>query len=230
MFGEDNRCSSCNAIAAAVPKGQSFRCLACGKPRTLKPGTVVFGGAGGKDAGSLLIDSRTQRGIGWGSRFIGITGIVGGILLSVAAAAVLPGVVGYAVAAVVAMGGVGTGMGALYAGKRSAEAAEERRAQLLAAGIMQLAERNEGQLLATQVAREYGMSIPEADEALTRLVDGQRVTLEVSPDGILVYHFHEVRALAEARVKVMVTSEEPAEVESAAAASADSTATNSNTH
>ena len=196
VFGEDNRCGSCHAVAAVVPSGQGFKCLACGKPRTLKPGTVVLGGDASKDATSLLVDSRTQRGVSWGSRFLGITGIAGGLLLSMAAAVLLPGMVGYVVAGALAVGGVGTGMAALYAGKRSAEAAEARRAQQLRAGIMDLAARHEGQLLATQVAREYGMGVPEADKALTELVDGQRVTLEVSPDGILVYHFHEVRALA----------------------------------
>src|SRR5512146_112197 len=43
VFGEDNRCPHCNAIAAVRPVGGGFVCLACGKPRDRLPQTTVLG-------------------------------------------------------------------------------------------------------------------------------------------------------------------------------------------
>jgi len=41
VFGEVNRCPHCHAIAAVRAAGSSYVCVACGKPRTLKPGTTL---------------------------------------------------------------------------------------------------------------------------------------------------------------------------------------------
>jgi len=44
VFGEANRCPHCHAIAAVRPAGSRYVCVACGKPRSLKPGTTLAAG------------------------------------------------------------------------------------------------------------------------------------------------------------------------------------------
>ena len=209
VFGEDNRCSACSAIAAVKPKGEGYACLACGAPRALKPGTVVLGPRGGDGAG-VPVGPAAQRGISIGLRLFGIASIAGGILLAAGAAWLLPGTIGLVVAGALGLGGMGVGTGALVLGKSAADEAEARRQEVLGARIMDLAERGAGRLTATQVARELGLSEQEADAALTALTDGERVVLEISPDGVLFYDFREIRALEAVGPQVQVGVQVPA--------------------
>ena len=43
VFGEDNRCPHCHAIAAVRAVGDGYVCTACSKPRERKPLTTVLG-------------------------------------------------------------------------------------------------------------------------------------------------------------------------------------------
>jgi len=142
--------------------------------------------------------------------------------LATGAAAILPGALGFGLAAVLGLGGVGAGLGALFLGKSAASDADRRRVEMLRSRIVDLAERGEGRLTATQVSRELGISAEEADAALSSMADGEKIALEVSPDGLLFYDFRELRAL-KAGPLVRVSGSEAEEVEVAAAADAETT-------
>jgi hypothetical protein len=164
-----------------------------------------------------------QRGISIGLRLFGIASIAGGILLAAGAAWLLPGTIGLVVAAALGLGGMGVGTGALVLGKSAATEAEARRQEVLGARIMDLAERGGGRLTATQVARELGLSVQQADAALTALTDGERVVLEISPDGVLFYDFREIRALEAGGPQVQVGVQAPAAEMEISAQGADTT-------
>src|SRR5688500_7024087 len=76
VFGEDNRCPHCNAIAAVKPRGDGFVCVACGKPREHLPMTTVLGDEDSRVSraslvpGAPVVKARTT-----GLRFFGVMGI-----------------------------------------------------------------------------------------------------------------------------------------------------------
>lgn len=192
----------------------------------LKPGTVVIGGgAGGGAADFIPGGAAGQRGISTGLRFFGIGAIAGGILLATGAAALIPGALGFGLAAVLGLGGVGAGLGALFLGKSAASDADRRRVEMLRSRIVDLAERGEGRLTATEVSRELGISAEEADAALSVMADGEKIALEVSPEGLLFYDFRELRALRSGPL-VRVGESVPAEFEVEAATEAEALKSN----
>lgn len=236
VFGEDNRCPYCSAVTAVEPaRGRpGYVCLACGKPREVKPGTVVLGGvlpiagrdlpvappasaAPGVPATRPLVSpgvarqggQAARRGGSAALRGFGILGIAGGVLAAAIAGAVLPGVGGVLVAA--ALGATGVGLGALTirAGAKAGASADDRATTQRELAILTLAEERGGILTVTDVARALGISQQDADGALTRMADGSRITVEVTSDGIVEFVFREVRRAAPAqKVRVEAGADE----------------------
>ena len=197
VFGEDNRCPSCNAYAAVRPQGAGFVCAACSAPRTRLPGTVVLGD--GTGPGGALAPAGIASGI---LTAMGVASIVGGILLGAIGAAILPGFAAWVVGAILAASGTALGVLLLRLGARArGRALADRRA----AGerrVFELAEKHGGVLTATQLAQELAISVTAADAALTALADGTRVTVEVTTDGLIEYHFRELELASLPQVRV----------------------------
>ena len=182
VWGEDNRCPRCHALAGVRPVGDGYRCLACNAPRDRLPGTTVFGTPG----------ASTGKARGRGLRLFGALTLGFGVALAAVSAALLPGALG--VAAAVLLGGTGAAVGglALRAGaKASAGAPAARERQLLA-----LARRADGVLTVTEAAEGLGVSLAEADAALTAMADGSRVVAELTDDGRVEFVFRELRVAA----------------------------------
>jgi hypothetical protein len=214
VFGEENRCPHCNAIAAVIRRGGGTVCAACGKPRA---GAVALGrgGGGGVVASTkrpVSSSAMMARGRGRAQRGFGVVSLAAGILLAALAAIVLPGAFG--IVAAILLGALGVGIGALSlrAGARSMGKAEDEDHRALEGRVLQLAQKNDGALTATQVAEALGLSVEDADRALTRMVgDGSRIEVDVDHEGVVRYVFREVRASLTPKVRV----EEEAEPEEA---------------
>ncbi|MEZ4246661.1 MAG: hypothetical protein R3B99_00245 [Polyangiales bacterium] len=215
VWGEDNRCPHCYALAAIQATGDGrYACMACGKPRAAKPNTTIVGGLSplaapvveepaARRAGdgpvvapvSVASPTLARRGASTGLRLAGIFGIAGGVLAATAAAMIVPGVGGLAIAAI--LGSLGVGLGAW--GIRAGSAGDERHAQRVDTqvelAILQLAEQKKGVLTVTDVARGLGLSAADADAALSAMADGSRVSAELTPDGLVRYVFRELRTL-----------------------------------
>lgn len=189
VFGEDNRCPSCNAVAAVRKQEGVLVCAACSAPRERLPGTVVLSGSG------LAVPTTTsvRRGASVGLRGFGVLSIGLGVLAAAAAAVLVPGAAGIILALLAGSTGVGVGAMSLRAGARqSARVDRDVRAERERV-LMDLAEKSEGDLTVTEVARALGMPMAEADELLTSIADGSRVTVEVDPEGIVHFVFREIR-------------------------------------
>ena len=236
VWGDANRCPHCHATAGVKASARGgYVCMACGKPREVKPGTTIFesaqpfpiGPLGAERAGGPVqataadpagsTDSApaaepvviphspsalAPRGRAAGLRFTGIMLVAGGVLLGAAAAALVPGVVGVIAAAAVGAVGVGLGGLSLRAASRSADEAAKRTDTRRELAILQLAQRHRGVLTVTDAARGLGISIAEADEALTRMADGSRIWAEVTPEGTVRYVFREIQARLGPKVRV----------------------------
>lgn len=239
VWGDANRCPHCHATAG-IKEGMrgGYVCMACGKEREAKPGTTIFESASPFPIGGrrpVQVQSPSQpasagrapasapvapapmaaspaapRGKAAGLRFFGILSIAGGVLVGAAAAALLPGVGGIIAAAALGAVGVGVGGFSLRAASRSADEAERRTDTQRELAILRLAEQSEGALTVTEAARGLGISIAEADEALTAMADGSRIWAEVTPDGFVRYVFREMQARQGPRVRVEGASDAPA--------------------
>ena len=120
--------------------------------------------------------------------------VLGIAIVLIAALAIIGGIASYEVAAV-AVGGVlgAVGTGTFFWGWR---ALQERRIALtnsLERKVLQLATRQGGTLMVTEVAAELDLSLPAAERVLTGLDDGFRVRSEVTDEGILLFEFPEVQ-------------------------------------
>ncbi|NOY93050.1 MAG: hypothetical protein GXP55_17840 [Deltaproteobacteria bacterium] len=238
VFGEANRCHRCNAIAAVTPSGKGYVCLACGAPRQLAPGTTVIsnGSLGVPQSQPPAADSfaRVARApavrsssFSGPSRFKTVSLRAGGVVLlaagvlGAALSVVITGgaTAGFLVAA--AVGGAGAGLGGLMlrAGGRASTQADRRHSLAVEQAILDLAAERAGVLRVTDVARGLGVTVAEADEFLSGLADGSRVTVEITPDGLLVYHFREVES-APPRMRVDVAALDEQQVEEPEPASA----------
>ena len=221
VWGEDNRCPHCHALAGVRAGAGGWLCMACGKPREKKDGTTVVGGppAPGGAVVAPAPAASAARGKSTGLRLLGILGVAGGVLAATAAAMVIPGVGGVVVAAALGATGVGLGGWAIRAGSRAGEVASTRTTASRELQILELAEEKGGVLTVTDVARGLGMSSAEADAALTSMADGSRVSAELTTDGFVKYVFRELRALkAEERARsgaprVRVDAADAADVE-----------------
>jgi hypothetical protein len=223
VFGEENRCPHCNAVAAVIRRGGKTVCAACGKPRA---GATVLGSGGGSARAPGAAGERRSssaaltRARGRAQRGFGIFALGGGVLMAVLAALILPGGFGIGMAVAAAFLGVGIGALSIRAGARSMTEAERQAAREREMRVLELAEKEGGSLTATQVAKELGTTLEEADAILTRMVgDGTRVSVDVDPNGVVHYLFREQqRRAAPPQVRVDAAEGEPAEAEVAAGA------------
>jgi hypothetical protein len=212
VFGDDNRCPSCNAVAGVFPFGAGYVCAACSAPRERLPGTVVLAGptvlpvpmrrstmppagaaAGAAPVRPSMASPLVSRGKGTAFRLGGIGAIGVGIAAATILAVFIPGVGGLVAAA--AMGGLWVAIGALSlrAGAKASAEAERTESTGMELSLLALAEKSDGDLTATEAARGLGVGISVADAALTRMADGNHVTVEVDPEGVVHYVFRELR-------------------------------------
>jgi hypothetical protein len=231
VFGEDNRCPSCNAVTGIVPAGAGYVCAACSAPRVRLAGTIVLG------SGTLLphlpavslsrrpahdaatdaavahatpaADAHTRaafmsRGRATGLRLLGAGSIGVGVLAATALGLFIPGVAGLLLAAVMGGGFVTFGALSLRAGAKATERASSESTAARELAILSLAEKSEGDLTATEVARGLGISLGEADGSLTAMADGSRVAVEVDPEGVVHYVFRELRQRLPVQPRVRV--------------------------
>ena len=184
--GEENRCPSCHAIAGVVAGSQGYVCAACGKPRDVRQGQVVL------EAPSIPPARTTAPRAGAGLRLLGVASIALGVIGAAFSWVLIGGLTGLALAVVVGgagavLGGTSMRAGAIRSRARQASASRDREQR-----ILNLAEAEGGDLTATAAARALGLSMVEADEALTAMADGSRVVVELDPDGVVHYVFREL--------------------------------------
>ncbi|MBX3270300.1 MAG: hypothetical protein KF729_08560 [Sandaracinaceae bacterium] len=199
VFGEENRCPHCHAIAAVIERRGTTVCAACGKPRV---GTVTLGGdrpsvvavtkgAAGKRAGT---DAMLSRARGRTQRGFGVLSLATGIVTAALLAMIVPGAAGVALAVIAGLFGVGVGALTIRAGARNMERARGLDARAERAAVEELARARGGALTAAEVAGALTMKEADADALLTSLVgDGSRVDVEVSDEGVVSYVFHDLR-------------------------------------
>ena len=212
VFGEDNRCESCNAVAGVFARGSGYVCAACSAPRQLLPGTIILGGPrpqslapGARAPQAQLAAPATAvaaRAGGTGLRLFGGTAIGGGLLSAELAVFLISGPVGFIVGG--AVGAAGLALGVLAwrtGGKQHASAANEERAAREQA-VLRLAEQSGGILTVTAVAQAFGWSGEAAEALLTAMADGSRVTVEVDDQGLVSWYFREIMRAAAPRVRV----------------------------
>ena len=190
MFGEDNRCPHCNAIAAVKPSGEGYVCIACGKPRDRMPGTTVLGEPDSRMSitPAVLPGTPLQTPL----QVFGTAAMFAGFLAAIAAVP-LYAVSGLALALVLAAAACGLVGGAamISAGRRQLN---ERAARTIEQRILALAKKQRGDLTATEVAAALRISTTAADAALTRMSDGSRITAEIDESvGVLHFVFHELK-------------------------------------
>jgi hypothetical protein len=232
VFGEDNRCETCNAVAGVFARGGGYVCAACSAPRNLLPGTLVLGG----DRPSSLVPAAPRsvrpsaappatalvaRAGATGLRLFGGAAMGGGALGVALGLLVLGGTFGWFVGAVGLVGAVFGVLAWRAGGRQSASAASEERAARERA-VWALAEQSGGILTVTQVAQALGWSAGAADALLTGMADGTRVTVEVDDEGLLSWHFREIMRRAGPRVRVSDEAAQPDEAPAAAQSAAAS--------
>ncbi len=197
VWGEDNRCPHCHALAAVRPDAGGYVCVACSKPREKKPGTTVLSGGPGA-AGIVPGGDRVvlARGASVGLRLVGVVSIAGGLLLAAGVVALFGTGAGGLLAAA-AIGGLGVGLGALAlrGGSRASRGADATQAAAREQLVFDLAAKKDGVLTVTDLVRELGMSSADADATLTNLADGSRVSAEITTDGRVQYEFRELRSV-----------------------------------
>lgn len=222
VFGEENRCPHCHAVAAVIPRGGITVCAACGKPRT---GSVTLGGS--ELPGSMVPASRLgrsastramlARGRGRMQRGFGVLALAAGVLMATLAAALFPGAAGVGLALAAALLGVGVGALSIRAGARSLQDGETEDRRAKEAAVLELASERGGRLTAAEVAEAFHVSEDAADALLTAMVgDGSTVTVDVDDEGVLRYVFLRSKSRASSKLRVeavRVEVEDEAEVE-----------------
>lgn len=199
VFGEVNRCPSCNAIAAVRQTQDGFVCAACGAPREVRPGTNVLGGGGPTTLAHANPKATWAKSVAASGGAIGLrvaavavagAGLtVGGIVALVAGAGI-----GYFAGGLVSLGALGVSGLLFVLGGRASRSAVRMSSSADELEILALAEKLGGSLYATDVARAMGVSVAEAEARLAAIQDGVRVVSEVTPEGLIRFEFRELRA------------------------------------
>lgn len=194
VFGPDNHCAECNAFAAVRITDTGFVCVACGAPRERLARTVVLGakahgGIPKPTPSAAVITARVASGaLGIGALSSAAVGIVGATTWAFLA----DGPWAWAGVALSALVGGGASLGfwrLSRAARRHATQTERARREL---ALFALAERSDGDLTATEVARHFGVTSVEAEAMLTAIADGTRVRMEIDSDGLVRFDFHEL--------------------------------------
>jgi len=214
VFGEDNRCPHCNAIAAVRPIPGGYACLACGKPRDRLPQTTVLGEP---DARMSLAPSPPQSAARAGAlSSLGVATIgTSAVFASLALALLGFSSFGVLLAVAAAIAGVGGGAAMIGADRRRARDAERGAQRALEQRILVLAGKRKGNLTASEVAKAFRIAESAAEAALMRMSDGSTITAEVDETvGALHFVFHDlVAAPPKTRVEVEGEGEGEGEVE-----------------
>jgi hypothetical protein len=120
--------------------------------------------------------------------------VLGTLLILLATVIVVVGIVEFEAAAILGGSFIGaTGTGGVLWGWRAKQA---RRASVMAGlqrKVLRLATSRGGTLTVTEVAADLNLSIPAAEKVLIAMDDGFRVRSEITPEGILLYEFPEVK-------------------------------------
>jgi hypothetical protein len=120
--------------------------------------------------------------------------VLGTLLILLATVIVVIGIVEFEAALIVGGSVMGaTGTGAVLWGWGAKQA---RRASVMAGlqrKVLRLATSRGGTLTVTEVAADLNLSIPAAERVLIAMDDGFRVRSEITPEGILLYEFPEVK-------------------------------------
>jgi hypothetical protein len=213
VFGEDNRCPHCHAIAAVRSDGAgAYVCVACGKPRVRKPDTTLLG----EDHGRPSLLPRPVSAAGRAMRAVGTLSIGSGVLgAALATAALGTGVAGLAVAAAVGAVSVLLGLALFRRASGSDRAARARDEESAAARVRAAASRLGGDVTAAQLAEQLGVPVEEADRALTAMADGTHVTVEVDTETGAVHYVFPAIVAARPKVRVEPVAPDAAEPEPA---------------
>jgi len=153
-------------------------------------------GPGGGEVPAAQAHTRAafaSRGRATGLRLLGAGAIGVGVLAATALGILVPGAAGLVLAAVMGGGFVTVGALSLRAGAKATEQASSQSSAARELAILALAEKSDGDLTATEVARGLGITLSDADASLTAIADGSRVAVEVDPEGVVHYVFRELR-------------------------------------
>lgn len=233
--GEENRCPHCHAVAAVMPAGAGFVCAACNGPREKLPGTVVFERpalpvsrsslapkAASPGAQAAGFDRNAGDGAHAAATFLKAGGVVffGAAAITLAAAVLVASLPGSAILGVAALGfGFGGGL-FLRGGRSQKRKGDDAKVAALETALLRVAEKHGAVLTASDAARELGISVQDADRALTRMSDGTRVSLEVDDEGLIRYEFRELAAMGRRSVPAVRVADPDGEEATADAARA----------
>ncbi|HYJ78949.1 MAG TPA: hypothetical protein VEW03_05085 [Longimicrobiaceae bacterium] len=96
-----------------------------------------------------------------------------------------------------AAGGVALLAGQMGGARRLGERREQLRRQTREAEVLKLAARRDGRLTAVEVSSELAMTHEDATAVLNALETSGAAEVQITPSGVLVYSFHDIRHLAE---------------------------------
>ena len=96
-----------------------------------------------------------------------------------------------------AAGGVMLLAGQAGGARRLAARKEQLRRQTQEAEVLKLAARRDGRLTAVEVSSELAVTHEEATALLNALETSGAAEVQITPSGVLVYDFHDIRHLAE---------------------------------
>jgi hypothetical protein len=200
VFGEDNRCPHCHAIAAIRASGDGYVCVACSKPRERLPLTTVLGEEPGRTS---IVPSAAGSLRGRGLRALGTLTLGSGVLGAALATAILGlGAAGIASAAGIGVLGVLLGFALFRRASRADDTSHAFEARAAAARVRAAAQKLGGDVTAKQIAEQLGVPVKDADAVLTTMANGTDVLVEVDTDTAAVHYvFPEIVA---ARPKVRV--------------------------
>jgi hypothetical protein len=77
----------------------------------------------------------------------------------------------------------------------------------LTSDIFKLANKNHGRITFSDVVIRTGLDLQKAEKIMDKLIDGQRVTMEVNEKGWIVYEFPEIIARHNVNKHELLTSE-----------------------
>jgi hypothetical protein len=188
VFGEDNRCVHCHAIAPARRSPVGLVCLACGGARDERPNSVIVASTHSRHGRAHL------RLIALALRLGGIALVAGGVLGAAVLSTWLDGIRAFILGALLGGASVAAGAALLRTAFRlRAEASDEVRAAREQA-VLELARAGDGTVTVTEVARHFGETFEASEKFLVSLVDENRVALDIQDDGVLLYRFREVQS------------------------------------
>src|SRR5690242_8851283 len=150
----------CPACSTPISPGAT-RCPGCGKIFVETPGPPA-------PSGTIV----AARAGGGGLRLLGALLVGAGVLAAAAAAILVPGAAGIALAVLAGGAGVGLGALSLRTGARAGAHADRRERTERELAVLSLAEKSEGDLTTTETARALSMGLEETEQLLTAMADG----------------------------------------------------------